>query len=85
MTHLIERTMIVLSAHRLFTPQEEIKDPLLFIEDGLISAVSSRAQQEIPKNAKVIDLASDGFADAVVAPGFEIGRASCRERVCYAV
>jgi N-acetylglucosamine-6-phosphate deacetylase len=70
MTHLIERTMIVLSAHRLFTPQEEIKDPLVFIEDGLISAVSSRAQQEIPKNAKVIDLASDGFADAVVAPGF---------------
>jgi N-acetylglucosamine-6-phosphate deacetylase len=69
-THLTERTMIVLSAHRLFTPQEEIKDPLLFIEDGLISAVSSRAQREIPKNATVIDLASDGLADAVLAPGF---------------
>lgn len=62
--------MIVLSAHRLFTPQEEIKNPLLFIEDGLISAVSSRAQREIPKNATVIDLASDGLADAVLAPGF---------------
>jgi len=69
-THLTERTMIVLSAHRLFTPQEEIKNPLLFIEDGLISAVSSRAQREIPKNATVIDLASDGLADAVLAPGF---------------
>jgi N-acetylglucosamine-6-phosphate deacetylase len=67
---VIERTMIVLSANRLFTPQEEIKEPLLFIEDGLISAVSSRAQQEIPKNATVIDLAKDGLADAVLVPGF---------------
>src|SRR5271168_2156969 len=62
--------MIVLVANRLYTPQEEIKDPLLFIEDGLISAVSSRAQQEIPKNATVIDLAKDGLADSILAPGF---------------
>src|SRR5580693_6627814 len=62
--------MIVLSAKRLYTPQEEIKDPILFIEDGLISAVSSRAQQEIPKNATVIDLVKDGLADAILAPGF---------------
>ncbi len=62
--------MIVLSANRLFTPQEEIKDPLLFIEDGLISAVSSRAEREIPKNARVVDLASEGPTEAILAPGF---------------
>jgi N-acetylglucosamine-6-phosphate deacetylase len=62
--------MIVLSANRLYTPQEEIKDPLLFIEDGLISAVSSRAEQEIPKNATVIDLVKDGLAEAILAPAF---------------
>lgn len=62
--------MIVLCAKRLYTPQEEIKDPLLFIQDGFVSAVSSRAEQEIPKNAKVIDLVKDGLADAILAPGF---------------
>jgi len=67
--------MIVLCANRLYTPQEEIQNPLLFIEDGLISAVSSRAQQEVPKNANVIDLTNDGLTndnlgDAILAPGF---------------
>jgi N-acetylglucosamine-6-phosphate deacetylase len=62
--------MIVLSASRLFTPLEEIADPLVFIEDGLVSAVSSRSQREIPKNATVIDLANDGLGDAIMAPGF---------------
>jgi N-acetylglucosamine-6-phosphate deacetylase len=61
--------MIVLCAHRLFTPREEILNPLLFIEDGRISAVSSRAQQEIPKNATVIDFTCD-LPDAILAPGF---------------
>jgi N-acetylglucosamine-6-phosphate deacetylase len=62
--------MIVLCAHRLYTPQEEIQNPLVFIEDGFIASVSSRGQQEIPKNATVIDFVKDGFADAIVAPGF---------------
>ncbi len=62
--------MIVLNAHRLYTPQEEIQNPLLFIEDGVISAVSSRAEQEVPKNAAVIDLVNDGLTDAILAPGF---------------
>lgn len=57
--------MIVLCANRLYTPQEEIRNPLLFIEDGLISAVSSRAQREVPNNATVVDL-----EDAILAPGF---------------
>jgi N-acetylglucosamine-6-phosphate deacetylase len=62
--------MIVLCAHRLYTPQEEVENPLLFIEDGLVSAVSSRGEREIPKNATVVDLANEGFADAILAPGF---------------
>jgi N-acetylglucosamine-6-phosphate deacetylase len=62
-------TMIVLCANRLYTPLEEIQDPLLFIEDGLISAVSSRAQKEIPNHATVLDLTKD-FAGAILAPGF---------------
>jgi N-acetylglucosamine-6-phosphate deacetylase len=61
--------MIVLCAHRLYTPREEILNPLVFIEDGLISAISSRAQQEVPKNATVVDLTHD-LADAILAPGF---------------
>jgi N-acetylglucosamine-6-phosphate deacetylase len=62
--------MIVLCANRLYTPQEEIQNPLVFIEDGLISSVSSRDKREIPRNATVIDLVRDGFADTILAPGF---------------
>src|SRR5580704_13267662 len=65
MTQLDRTNMIVLCASRLYTPQEEIQNPLLFIEDGLISAVSSRAQKEVPKGATTVD-----FADAILAPGF---------------
>jgi N-acetylglucosamine-6-phosphate deacetylase len=61
--------MIVLRAHRLFTPRKEIADPLLFIEDGRISAVTSQAEREIPKNAEVIDFTRE-FPDAILAPGF---------------
>src|SRR5271169_385677 len=62
--------MIVVCASRLYTPQEDVQNALLFIEDGLISAISSRVERELPKNATVIDLASEGFADTVVVPGF---------------
>lgn len=61
--------MIVLSAHRLYTPQQEIQNPLVFIEDGIISSISSREQKEIPRHAEVVDLAKD-FPDSVLAPGF---------------
>jgi len=62
--------MIVLRAHRLYTPQEEIQNPLVFIEDGLITAVSSQTEREIPANATVVDLTRDDFADSILAPGF---------------
>jgi N-acetylglucosamine-6-phosphate deacetylase len=61
--------MIVLSAHRLFTPLHEIQDALVFIEDGLITSISSRGEREIPAGAEVIDLTKD-FPDAILAPGF---------------
>src|SRR5271166_2431677 len=61
--------MIVLCAHRFFTPQHEIQNPFLLIEDGLISAVSSRAEQEIPNHATVVDL-TENLAGAILAPGF---------------
>jgi N-acetylglucosamine-6-phosphate deacetylase len=62
--------MIVLCASRLYTPLEEIVNPLLLIEEGLISSVSSRAQQEVPKNATVLDLTNGGLDEAILAPGF---------------
>jgi N-acetylglucosamine-6-phosphate deacetylase len=61
--------MIVFSASRLFTPEREIKDPLLFVEDGRISAVSSRAHWEVPSNATLVDFGSV-FGDAIIAPGY---------------
>jgi len=61
----LQRNMIVLCADRLFTPLEEIKNSLVSIEDGVISAITARDQQEIPAGATLIDL-----GDAVLAPGF---------------
>jgi N-acetylglucosamine-6-phosphate deacetylase len=64
--------MIVLCANRLYTPQEVIENPLVFIEDGIISAVSSRAEQGIPRNATVINFTNftDDLGDTILAPGF---------------
>ena len=52
-------------AGRLYTPVEEIQNPLLVVEDGRISQISSRVASEIPANTSVVD-----FGDAVLAPGF---------------
>lgn len=61
--------MIVLCADRLFTPQEEIRNPLLFVEDGRISVVSSRAEREIPAKATIFDFTRD-FPDSILVPGY---------------
>lgn len=53
------------TASRLYTPVEEIQNPLLVVEDGRISEVSSRAMKEVPGNTSLVD-----FGDAVLAPGF---------------
>ena len=55
----------VFTAARLFTPAEEIRDPVFTVEDGVIIEVSSRSAKEVPVNAPVVD-----FGDAVLAPGF---------------
>jgi len=61
--------MIIIAAHRLYTPSHEILDPLVFIDDGTVRAVSSRAEQEVPNNATVIDLTTH-HSEAILAPGF---------------
>jgi len=53
------------TAARLYTPVEEIQDPLLVVEDGRISDLSSRAKKEVPGRTALVD-----FGDAVLAPGF---------------
>lgn len=53
------------TAERLYTPQEEIRDPLLFVEDGRVTQISSRSSQEPPSNIPLVD-----FAGATLVPGF---------------
>jgi N-acetylglucosamine-6-phosphate deacetylase len=55
----------VFTAHALHTPLEEIRDAIVFVENGLITALSSRKEQEAPTGVRVVD-----FADAILAPGF---------------
>jgi N-acetylglucosamine-6-phosphate deacetylase len=55
----------VFTASRLYTPIDEIRNPLLVVEDGLVSEVTSRSAKEIPAKAFLVD-----FGDAVLAPGF---------------
>src|SRR4249920_2264151 len=53
------------TATRLFTPSEEIRNPLLIVEDGVIVEVASRLGKEVSRKAQVVD-----FGDTVLAPGF---------------
>ena len=55
----------VFAARSLYTPLEEIPNPLVFVEDGVITDLTSRSVREIPANTALID-----FADAVITPGF---------------
>jgi N-acetylglucosamine-6-phosphate deacetylase len=55
----------VFTASRLYTPVEEIQNPLLVVEDGLISDVTSQSTKEVPGNISLVD-----FGDVVLAPGF---------------
>jgi N-acetylglucosamine-6-phosphate deacetylase len=53
------------TARSLYSPLEEIPDPLLTVEDGRIAEISSRSAHEIPRNASLVD-----FGEAVISPGF---------------
>jgi len=55
----------VFTARALYTPLEEILDPIVVIENGVIASVSSRAAHQIPAGARVVD-----FPDSILAPGF---------------
>ncbi len=61
--------MIVLCAHRLYTPTQEILNPLVFVEDGVVSGISARDQREIPHHASVMDFTKD-LPESILAPGF---------------
>jgi N-acetylglucosamine-6-phosphate deacetylase len=53
------------TARALYTPLEQVLDPLVLVEDGLITSVTSRADKEIPAAARVVD-----FPAAILTPGF---------------
>ena len=55
---------LALTASVLFTPLEQIPQPIVIIEDGRILQVTSREYSEIPANARVAE-----FPGAVLAPG----------------
>lgn len=55
----------IFTARRLYTPLEEIQNPLLVVDDGKIIEVSSRSEKEAPDTDPLVD-----FGDAVLAPGF---------------
>jgi N-acetylglucosamine-6-phosphate deacetylase len=57
--------MIAITAATLFTPLEEIAQPLLLLEAGGIVEVTSRAQRELPGNCRAMD-----FGNGILAPGF---------------
>jgi len=54
-----------LTARQLFSPTQAVQNPLVLIEDGFITEVTSRSAKEVPANARPID-----FDDAVLVPGF---------------
>lgn len=57
--------MIGLTAQTLYTPTEDIPDPIVLIEDGRIAEIASRASRPMPSGARVVD-----FGSGVLAPGF---------------
>jgi len=54
-----------ITASTLLTPLERIDSPLVLIEEGRITAVSSRIETELPPNAQHLD-----YPELVLAPGF---------------
>lgn len=56
---------LILQARQLFTPLQRVELPLVFIDDGQITEITSAAHREIPERAQVVD-----FSDRTLAPGF---------------
>jgi N-acetylglucosamine-6-phosphate deacetylase len=55
----------VITASRLYTPLEQVEQPLVFIADGVVRDVRSRAECELPAASKLVDLGG-----AILVPGF---------------
>jgi N-acetylglucosamine-6-phosphate deacetylase len=53
------------TAHRLYTPTEEVERPCILVEDGSIVDVFSRSAREVPAGSSLRDL-----GNCTVAPGF---------------
>lgn len=56
--------MLALTARALITPLERLENPLVLVEEGRITDISSRSSAEIPSGARHLD-----FAEAILAPG----------------
>lgn len=56
---------LAILAKELFTPLERIDQPLLLMEDGVISGIASIAASPVPKTHLVVDL-----SEAILVPGF---------------
>jgi N-acetylglucosamine-6-phosphate deacetylase len=57
--------MIALTAAALLTPRERVGHPLLLLDNGKITEVTTRAAREVPKGARHFD-----FPGAVLAPAY---------------
>lgn len=55
----------VITAAWLYSPLERAERPLIFVDDGVITEISSLGAREVPASASVADL-----GDAVLVPGF---------------
>jgi N-acetylglucosamine-6-phosphate deacetylase len=52
-------------ARKLFTPHETIDQPLLLVEDGIITKIASQAEAEIPPTQQIID-----YGEHILAPAY---------------
>jgi N-acetylglucosamine-6-phosphate deacetylase len=61
--------MLAFTAARLFTPTDVVDHPVILVEHGRITDISSISQRPLPSGASVVDLGKE-VGDAVIAPGY---------------
>ena len=57
--------MLAFTAARLLTPNQAIERPLLFVSEGRVAELVSRAEHPVPSNCSLCD-----FGSNVIVPGF---------------
>jgi len=65
MLHRLNLMKTAFTARRLYTPTEELPNPLVVVEDGRVARISSRPAAATPADTALVD-----FGDATIAPGF---------------